>query len=355
MSITDIRTPLVEVVNLKKHFKLRGGGKLHAVDGINLKIYPQETVGVVGESGCGKSTLGRSIIRLIEPTSGQILYNGRNLMELGGRKMRELRKELQVIFQDPYSSLDPRKSVIEVIAEYMFIHRQYKTRAETYNRASTLMDLVGLARRYANSYPHELDGGRRQRVGIARALSLNPKFIVCDEPVSALDVSIQAQILNLLMDLEEELGLTYLFITHDMSVVKHISNKIMVMYLGQCVEIATSDELFANPKHPYTKALLSAIPLPDLSTRNKDFVILRGEVSNPINVKPGCRFAKRCDYCTEACTAADPEAVEVSPDHFVSCILIKKGSSLFQVGKGVAVPNGDPQRGSSPSDGVLGK
>jgi oligopeptide/dipeptide ABC transporter ATP-binding protein len=185
---------------------------------------------------------------------------------------------------------------------------------------------VGLARRYANAYPHELDGGRRQRVGIARALSLNPKFIVCDEPVSALDVSIQAQILNLLMDLEEELGLTYMFITHDMSVVKHISNKIMVMYLGKCVEMATSDELFANPRHPYTQALLSAIPVPDLSTRDKDFVILRGEVSNPINVKPGCRFAKRCDYCTEACTGADPEAVEVAPEHFVSCV--RMGDSL---------------------------
>lgn len=325
MSAIDTRTPLIEINNLKKHFKLTGGAKLHAVDGINLKIYPQETVGVVGESGCGKSTLGRSVIRLIEPTSGEILYNGRNIMKLGGRKMRELRKDLQIIFQDPYSSLDPRKSVIEVIAEYMFIHRQYKTRAEIYNRAGTLMDLVGLARRYANSYPHELDGGRRQRVGIARALSLNPKFIVCDEPVSALDVSIQAQILNLLMDLEEELGLTYMFITHDLSVVKHISNKIMVMYLGQCAEIATSDELFANPQHPYTRALLSAIPIPDLSTRDKDFVILRGEVSNPINVKPGCRFAKRCDYCTEACTLADPEPIEVSPDHFVSCILMKAG------------------------------
>jgi oligopeptide/dipeptide ABC transporter ATP-binding protein len=325
MSTLDTRTPLIEISNLRKLFKLRGGARLHAVDGINLKIYPKETVGVVGESGCGKSTLGRSVIRLIEPTSGEILYNGRNIMKLGGGKLRELRKDLQIIFQDPYSSLDPRKSVIEVIAEYMFIHRQYKTRAEIYNRAVTLMDLVGLARRYANAYPHELDGGRRQRVGIARALSLNPKFIVCDEPVSALDVSIQAQILNLLMDLEEELGLTYMFITHDMSVVKHISNKIMVMYLGKCVEMATSDELFANPQHPYTKALLSAIPVADLSTRDKDFVTLRGEVSNPINVKPGCRFAKRCDYCTEACTAADPEAVEVAPDHFVSCVLMGQG------------------------------
>ena len=324
MSSIDTRTPLIEIIDLKKHFRLNGGAQLHAVDGINLKIYPQETVGVVGESGCGKSTLGRSVIRLIEPSSGQILYNGSNIMKVGGRKLRELRKDLQIIFQDPYSSLDPRKSVIEVIAEYMFIHRQFKTRAETYNRASKLMDLVGLARRYANAYPHELDGGRRQRVGIARALSLNPKFIICDEPVSALDVSIQAQILNLLMDLEEELGLTYMFITHDMSVVKHISNKIMVMYLGKCVELATSDELFGNPQHPYTKALLSAIPVPDLSTRDQEFVILRGEVSNPINVKPGCRFAKRCDFCMEACTQADPEAIEVAPDHLVSCVLMKK-------------------------------
>jgi oligopeptide/dipeptide ABC transporter ATP-binding protein len=324
MSAIDTRTPLVEVADLRKLFKLHGGARLHAVDGVSLKIYPKETVGVVGESGCGKSTLGRCLIRLIEPSSGQILYNGQNIMKLGGRKLRELRKDLQIIFQDPYSSLDPRKSVIEIIAEFMFIHRLYRTRAETYNRAAKLMDLVGLARRYANSYPHELDGGRRQRIGIARALSLNPKFIVCDEPVSALDVSIQAQILNLLMDLEEELGLTYLFITHDMSVVKHISNKIMVMYLGKCVEMATSDELFANPQHPYTKALLSAIPVPDLSSRDKEFVIIRGEVSNPINVKPGCRFAKRCDFCTEACTAADPEAVEVAPDHLVSCVLMKQ-------------------------------
>jgi oligopeptide/dipeptide ABC transporter ATP-binding protein len=326
MSATDTRTPLIEVVDLRKHFRLRGGAKLHAVDGINLRIYPQETVGVVGESGCGKSTLGRSIIRLIEPTSGQILYNGANIMKVRGGKLRELRKDLQIIFQDPYSSLDPRKSIIEIIAEYMFIHRQYRTTAETYNQAAKLMDLVGLARRYANSYPHELDGGRRQRVGIARALSLNPKFIICDEPVSALDVSIQAQILNLLMDLEQELGLTYMFITHDMSVVKHISNRIMVMYLGKCVEMASSDELFANPQHPYTKALLSAIPVPDLATRDQEFVTIRGEVSNPINVKPGCRFAKRCDLCTEACTQADPEPVEVAPDHQVSCVLMRKGA-----------------------------
>ena len=318
------KAPLIEIIELKKLFKLNGGAKLHAVDGINLKIYPGETVGVVGESGCGKSTLGRAILRLIEPTSGKILYKGQNIMDLRLGKMREARKDLQIIFQDPYASIDPRKCVIDVIAEYMFIHKTYKNRVDTYNRAAELMDLVGLARRYANAYPHELDGGRRQRVGIARALSLKPKFIVCDEPVSALDVSIQAQILNLLMDLEDELGLTYMFITHDLSVVKHISNKIMVMYLGKCVEMAPSDELFLNPLHPYTKALLMAIPEPDYSKRDKEFTVIKGEVSSPINVKPGCRFAKRCDFCSESCNNVDPELIEVSPDHFVACFLVKK-------------------------------
>lgn len=315
------RTPLIETVNLRKLFKLNGGAHLHAVDGINMKIYAGETIGVVGESGCGKSTLGRTILRLIEPTSGQILYNGTDITQLKSSKMRELRKDLQIIFQDPYASIDPRKSVVEVIAEYMFIHNTYPTTAATYNRAAELMDLVGLARRYANSYPHELDGGRRQRIGIARALSLNPKFIVCDEPVSALDVSIQAQILNLLMDLAEELGLTYMFVTHDLSVVKHISNKIMVMYLGKCVEMASSDELFTNPLHPYTKALLSAIPEPDISKRDEEFRLIKGEISSPINVKPGCRFVARCDFASENCTGSDIELKEVSTGHFVACKL----------------------------------
>ncbi len=314
-------TPLIETRQLKKLFKVGGGAMLHAVDGIDLKIYEGETIGVVGESGCGKSTLGRSILRLIEPTSGEVLYNGQNIVGLGSRQMRALRKELQIIFQDPYASIDPRKSVIEVIAEYMLIHKMHKSRTETYARAAELMDLVGLARRYANSYPHELDGGRRQRIGIARALSLNPRFIVCDEPVSALDVSIQAQILNLLMDLGEELHLTYMFVTHDLSVVKHISSRIMVMYLGRCVELADSDELFAHPLHPYTKALLAAIPEPDLAKRDVDFVTIRGEVSSPINVKPGCRFAGRCDFCTEACTQADIPLIEAEPNHLVACTL----------------------------------
>ncbi len=320
--MNDKRTPLIEIVGLKKHFKLNGGAKLHAVDGVNLNIYKGETVGVVGESGCGKSTLGRTILRLIEPTAGNIIYNGNDITKLGTGKMRELRKDLQIIFQDPYSSIDPRKSVIEVIAEYMFIHKMYKSKVGTYNRAAELMDLVGLARRYANAYPHELDGGRRQRIGIARALSLNPKFIVCDEPVSALDVSIQAQILNLLMDLEDELGLTYMFVTHDLSVVKHISNKIMVMYLGRTVEMAPSDELFENPLHPYTKALLAAIPEPDISKRDVEFQLIKGEVSSPINVKPGCRFAKRCDLCSDECRQDDPPLIEVSPGHFVSCFVV---------------------------------
>jgi oligopeptide/dipeptide ABC transporter ATP-binding protein len=317
------RIPLIETVDLKKLFKLNGGALLHAVDGINMKIFSGETLGVVGESGCGKSTLGRTILRLLEPTSGQILYNGTDITKLKSNKMRELRQDLQIIFQDPYSSIDPRKSVVEVIAEYMFIHKTFSTKAAIYNRAAELMDLVGLARRYANSYPHELDGGRRQRIGTARALSLNPKFIVCDEPVSALDVSIQAQILNLLMDLADELGLTYMFVTHDLSVVKHISNKIMVMYLGKCVEMASSDELFKNPLHPYTKALLSAIPEPDISKRDEEFVLIKGEISSPINVKPGCRFAARCDFSSAICTGSDIELKEIATEHFVACTLCK--------------------------------
>ena len=320
----DNNTPLIQLKDLRTHFKLNGGAKLHAVDGINLDIHEGETIGVVGESGCGKSTLGRTILRLIEPTSGQIIYKGEDVTKISQRKFRPLRQDLQIIFQDPYASIDPRKSVVEVIAEYMLIHKTYKHRADAYNRAAELMDMVGLARRYANMYPHELDGGRRQRIGIARALSLSPKFIVCDEPVSALDVSIQAQILNLLMDLGDELNLTYLFITHDLSVVKHISDRIMVMYLGQAVEIAPSQELFDNPLHPYTQALLAAIPEPDLSKRDIPFKTIKGEVSSPINVKPGCRFCKRCEHVMDCCQGVDQPLVEVSPGHFVACALHQK-------------------------------
>lgn len=314
--------PLLETIELRKLFKLKGGSHLHAVDGINMKIYAGKTLGVVGESGCGKSTLGRTILKLLEPTSGQILFEGNDITKYSVSKMRPVRKDMQIIFQDPYSCIDPRKSVIEIISEYMFIHKLYKSRVDTFNKAAGLMDMVGLARRYANSYPHELDGGRRQRIGIARALSLNPKFIVCDEPVSALDVSVQAQNLNLLMDIQDELGLAYMFVTHDLSVVKHISNDIMVMYLGKCVERATSDELFANPQHPYTKALLAAIPKPDIRMRNKEFQLIKGEVSSPVNVKPGCRFASRCDYAVPECSQRDPDFVETAPEHFVACYVV---------------------------------
>ena len=319
--MAEARIPLIETVDLKKYFEVGDKSYLHAVDGINMKVYPGETIGVVGESGCGKSTLGRTILRLIEPTSGQILYNGEDITKLNARQMKRMRQEMQIIFQDPYASLDPRKSVIEIIAEYMIINKTLPTKREIFNRAAHLMDVVGLARRYATAYPHELDGGRRQRIGIARALSVNPKFIVCDEPVSALDVSIQAQILNLLMDLQDEMGLTYMFVTHDLSVVKHISNNIVVMYLGQCLEFASSDELFASPLHPYTKALLSAIPEPDISMRNKEIKVIKGEVVSPVNPKPGCRFAARCEHCQERCMQEAPTLKEVSPGHFVACHL----------------------------------
>ena len=312
--------PLLETRGLTKYFKT-SRGMLHAVDHVDLTIDGGKTLGVVGESGCGKSTLGRSILQLLEPTSGEILYQGENVAGCSKKKLRDLRKEMQIIFQDPYSSIDPRMTVSDIIAEFMIINKTYKTRREIYQRVDELMDTVGIAKRIANAYPHELDGGRRQRVGIARALSLNPKFIVCDEPVSALDVSIQAQILNLLMDLQDEFGLTYMFVTHNLSVVKHISNDIMVMYLGKCVERASSDDLFENPLHSYTKALLSAIPEADLSMRTRKIEVIKGEVTSPINPKPGCRFAARCPYACEACQEPQ-ELREVSPGHFVACRMV---------------------------------
>ena len=310
----------MEARNLTKIFNV-SRGKLHAVDGVDFKIYPGQTLGVVGESGCGKSTLGNTILRLTEPTSGEMYFEGKEYSKVGKREMREMRKDMQMIFQDPYSSIDPRMCVADIIAEYMIINRTFKTKREIYAQVEKLMDTVGLAKRLAEAYPHELDGGRRQRIGVARALSLNPKFIVCDEPVSALDVSIQAQILNLLMDLQDEYKLTYMFITHNLSVVKHISSDIMVMYLGKCVERATSDELFANPRHPYTKALLSAIPVPDISMRNKEIHLIQGEVTSPINPKPGCRFAARCPMARPECSQESPPLREVSPNHFVACHL----------------------------------
>ena len=315
-------TCLLETRRLKKYFKVKNGF-LHAVDGIDLTIRRGKTLGVVGESGCGKSTLGRTILRLTEPTSGEILFEGRDIAKLGKHEMRQMRRQMQIIFQDPYASINPRLSVSEIIAEPMIVNKMFANKEDLLCRIDSLMETVGLAGRLYNSYPHELDGGRRQRIGVARALALDPKFIVCDEPVSALDVSIQAQILNLLMDLQKSMGLTYMFITHDLSVVKHISDEIAVLYLGQCVERAPSRELFLNPSHPYTKALLSAIPVPDLSMRGKKAQVVRGEVTSPINPKPGCRFASRCDFCTERCTKEQPPLVETAPDHHVACWLMQ--------------------------------
>ena len=312
-------TPLIEARELKKYFKT-SSGDLRAVDGINLKVDKGNTIGVVGESGCGKSTLGRVMIRLLEPTAGEVLYNGKNIFTASDREMKELRKDIQIIFQDPYSSLNPRMTVSEIIAEPIKVCKLLNSKSDIEAKVFELMATVGLAARFVNSYPHELDGGRRQRIGIARALSLDPKFIVCDEPVSALDVSIQAQILNLMKDLQDSLGLTYMFITHDLSVVKHISTDIMVMYLGNCVEKATADALFEKPLHPYTKGLLDSIPVPNLKRRGIEN-ILRGEVTSPINPKPGCRFSARCPYVKPECVEKELPLKEVEPDHFVACAL----------------------------------
>ena len=318
-------TSLIETRELKKYFKT-SKGMLHAVDGVNLSISAGSTLGVVGESGCGKSTLGRTILRLIEPTSGEILYNGQNIAAYNTRQMLSIRKEMQIIFQDPFSSLNPRMSVRDIIAEPIRVCKLCHSNAEINQRVDRLMDTVGLASRFENAYPHELDGGRRQRIGIARALAVEPKFIVCDEPVSALDVSIQAQILNLLMDLQENMGLTYMFITHDLSVVKHISNEIAVMYLGQCVERVASERLFENPLHPYTKALLSAIPIPKLMPRERGAGVIKGEVSNPIDPKPGCRFAARCPLASARCQEEGLHLIEAEPGHFVACTLYTGGA-----------------------------
>ena len=310
--------PLIETIGLKTYFNTKSG-KLHAVDDINISIHRGETLGVVGESGCGKTTLGRTILRLIEPTAGEVLYDGSDITKYDTVKMKQMRQKMQIIFQDPYASLNPRMSVSDLIAEPMRVQKTLKQKKDIDQRVGELMDMVGLSRRFTNSYPHELDGGRRQRIGIARALAVDPEFIVCDEPVSALDVSIQAQILNLLMDLQRDLGLTYIFITHDLSVVKHISTDIMVMYLGQCVEKAKSDDLFEEPKHPYTKALLSAIPIPNLSARRTKRHIIKGEVTSPIEPPAGCRFASRCEFATDACRSHNFELKEIKDNHFVAC------------------------------------
>ena len=306
---------MIEVRNLKKYFKV-AGGSLHAVDDVSFKVEKGRTMGIVGESGCGKSTLGRVMIHLIESTAGTILFDGQDVTHLSGRALKNYRHQVSIIFQDPYSSLNPRMTVEQALSEALLITGKYK-RAEVDEQVRRLVDLVGLDRRFMKAFPHELDGGRRQRVGIARALAIDPKFIVCDEPVSALDVSIQAQILNLLMDLREEHGLTYVFISHNMSVVKHIADDICVMYLGQLVETSPSEELFRKPMHPYTRALLSAIPSTDILNQ-RDFDMLKGELTSPVNPKPGCRFAARCPHACERCL--EPVALEeLEPGHFVAC------------------------------------
>lgn len=306
---------VIEVKNLKKYFTTPRG-VLHAVDDVTLSIEKGKTLGVVGESGCGKSTLGRTIIHLLDKTEGQIFLNGNDVSDVKGADLRKAREKMQIIFQDPYSSLDPRKTVEDTIREPLTVSKRYK-RKEIDEITSELMEFVGIDARLQRAYPHELDGGRRQRVGIARALALNPDFVVCDEPVSALDVSIQAQVLNLLKKLQQQKGLAYMFVTHDLSVVKHISDDICVMYLGQVVELCPSRELFRRPMHPYTRALLSAIPSIDIHNPMKP-EILQGEITSPINPKPGCRFAARCKYATEACHQAQ-KMKEVEPGHYVTC------------------------------------
>ena len=311
---------LIEIKNLKKYFQTKRG-MVHAVDDVSMVLKAGQTMGVVGESGCGKSTLGRTLVHLEDSTDGRIFMNGKDVTELNRHKLREFRNHAQIIFQDPYSSLNPRYTVEDTIMEPLRLSKKY-SRAEIEQKTTELMDLVGIAKRLRMSYPHEMDGGRRQRVGIARALALDPEFIVCDEPVSALDVSIQAQILNLLQDLQQEKNLCYMFITHDMSVVRHISNDISVMYLGQLVETSPAKELFRTQYHPYTKALLSAVPTTNIY-KKRERIKLKGEIVSPINPEPGCRFAARCPYASEECNQPQ-KLVEMSPNHFVSCCKAKE-------------------------------
>ena len=316
---------LIRVEHLKKYFKVPAGIN-HAVDDVSFTINKGETLGVVGESGCGKSTLGRTLIHLLEPTDGKMFLNGQDYTNIKGHELKKMREKVQIIFQDPYSSLNPRLSIDSTVMEPLKRSGRFGSKAEMKEKAEELMEMVGIDERLREAYPHELDGGRRQRVCIARALALNPEFIVCDEPVSALDVSIQASVLNLLMDLQDKMGMAYMFVTHDMSVVRHISDHICVMYLGQLVEKSATDELFEAPLHPYTKALLSAIPTVDIH-KPMQRIQLKGEITSPIDPKPGCRFAARCPYATEACQQPQ-QLVEVSKDHFVSCCRVKEINAL---------------------------
>jgi oligopeptide/dipeptide ABC transporter ATP-binding protein len=317
---------LIQATELRKYFKTQRGS-LHAVDGVSFSIEQGQTLGVVGESGCGKSTLGRVTIHLLEANSGTLEFEGKDISRLDRASLKHYRQDMQMIFQDPFSSLDPRMSLSNIIAEPLRIYGKYKNPADLSEQVGKLMDTVGLARRLSDSYPHELDGGRCQRIGVARALSLNPKFIVCDEPVSALDVSIQAQIINLMQDLQKERNLTYMFISHNMAVVKHISDNILVMYLGKMVEFAKSQLVFSECLHPYTKALLAAVPVPTIGGK-RERQLLKGEITSPVNPKPGCRFARRCNYATEICSSVDPVFEEAKPGHYVACHHVKAINSL---------------------------
>lgn len=314
---------LIEAKNLKKYFKVGANSQLHAVDGVNFKIRRGTTLGVVGESGCGKSTLGRLLLRLYDVTDGQILYDGTDITKLNAKELKPIRARMQMIFQDPSGSLDPRKSVKELIGEPLKIYKACKNRDEYDARIAEIMETVGLDERYAESFSHELDGGRRQRIGIGRALAMDPEFIICDEPVSALDVSIQAQIINLLKELQDKYNLTYLFISHDLSVVEHISDTVGVMYLGNLVEYGATPDIFSHPLHPYTKALFSAIPIPDPTIR-RERIVLQGSIPSPANPPKGCKFHTRCPYATERCKTEAPQQREVEPGHYVVCHLYEK-------------------------------
>lgn len=312
---------LVQIQHLKKHFPAGRGQSVRAVDDVSFNIYKGETLGLVGESGCGKTTVGRCLLRLIEPTSGAIKFDNQDLLGLGKSEMRVLRRRMQIVFQDPYSSLNPRMKVGDIIGEPLIVHG-IGNKQERQNRVAELLKVVKLDPDYANRYPHQFSGGQRQRIGIARALALNPDFIVADEPVSALDVSVQAQVVNLLQDLQEQFGLTYLFISHGLAVVEHISTRVGVMYLGKIVELAPAAQLYENPKHPYTQALLASIPLPDPEqTRDRERIALRGEVPTPLNPPPGCRFHTRCPHAMDKCKTHEPECKEIAPGHFAACFL----------------------------------
>ncbi len=327
-------TPLVEVRNLVKHFPVTGGvllrevARVHAVDGVSLAIKPGETLGLVGESGCGKSTLGRLILRLEEPTSGDVLFEGKNILAYDTERMRAMRESMQVIFQDPFSSLNPRKSVAHIVGEPLLVHGM-KNRSEREERVQYLLEVVGLRREHMRRYPHQFSGGQRQRIGVARALALNPRLIICDEAVSALDVSIQAQVINLLQDLQDEFNLTYLFISHDLSVVEHISDRVAVMYLGKVVELAGKQTLYNNPLHPYTQALLGAAPIPD-PHREVRHTILKGDVPSPINPPSGCRFHTRCPYAEQICKDHEPELKELAAGHTAACHFANQRPSLYK-------------------------